>query len=49
MTCPKCRVAMKQENPGHLSHGNRKWRCPACLRVRMQKPKSARRAKDHGE
>ena len=39
MTCPKCRVKMKQENHRHLSHGNRKWRCPVCQKVRMQKPK----------
>ena len=38
---------MKQENPGHLSHGNRKWRCPGCERVRMQKPKNPKVKKGH--
>jgi transposase-like protein len=47
MTCPKCRVQMQQENHAHLFHGNRKWRCPTCNKVRMQKPRQPKRAKDH--
>ena len=39
VTCKYCKVAMKQEDPRHLFHGNRKWRCPQCGRVRMQKPR----------
>lgn len=38
MTCPKCKVKMK-ELKGHLYHGNRKWQCPKCQKIRMQKPK----------
>lgn len=28
-----------QELKGHLYHKQRKWRCPQCKRVRMQKPR----------
>lgn len=42
MTCPRCKTPMK-ELKGHLYHGNRKWRCPLCSKVRMQKPKPLRR------
>ena len=38
MTCKNCKVRMK-ELKGHVYHKNRKWRCPKCDRVRMQKPK----------
>ncbi|MBZ5604101.1 MAG: hypothetical protein LAO79_17515 [Acidobacteriia bacterium] len=41
MTCKKCRVAML-ELKGHLYHGNRKWKCPKCNRVRMQAPRKAK-------
>jgi len=37
MTCRKCRIAM-QELKGHIYHGNRKWVCRKCGKVRMQKP-----------
>jgi hypothetical protein len=37
MTCRKCRVPMK-EVKGHLFHKQRKWLCPKCARVRMQRP-----------
>ena len=45
MTCKFCKVAMRQESHSHLSHGNRKWRCPNCKRARMQKPKGAKKPK----
>ena len=45
MTCKFCKVAMKQEQPSHLFHGKRKFRCPDCNRVRMQKPKALNRSK----
>ena len=38
MTCKKCKVAMK-ERKGHLFHKQRKWVCPQCRKVKMQKPK----------
>jgi hypothetical protein len=38
MTCKTCKVRMK-ELKGHIYHKNRKWRCPKCDKVRMQKPK----------
>jgi hypothetical protein len=25
---------------GHIYHGKRKWRCPQCQKIKMQKPKS---------
>ena len=37
MTCRRCKVAMK-ECKGHIYHKQRKWKCPKCARVRMQKP-----------
>ena len=46
MTCKFCKVPMKQERPAHLFHGNRKWRCPGCARVRMQKPKDLKKRRD---
>ncbi len=30
------------ELKGHIYHGNRKWKCEACGKVKMQKPKTAR-------
>ena len=39
MTCKKCGVAMK-EVKGHIFHGQRKWECPQCRKIKMQKPKS---------
>lgn len=39
MTCKKCKVTMK-ELKGHIFHGKRKWRCPQCGKIKMQKPKS---------
>jgi len=38
MTCPKCKVPMK-EVKGHIYHRQRKWKCPNCNKVRMQKQK----------
>jgi rubrerythrin len=38
MTCKKCKITM-QELKGHIFHGNRKWRCPQCQKVKMQKPR----------
>jgi rubrerythrin len=38
MTCKVCRISM-QEVKGHVFHKKRKWRCPRCKRVRMQKPR----------
>ena len=40
MTCKHCKLPMK-ELKGHIYHKKRKWKCPACARVRMQaqKPK----------
>jgi hypothetical protein len=38
MTCKTCKVRMK-ELKGHIYHKKRKWRCPTCDKVRMQKPK----------
>ncbi len=28
-----------KELKGHIYHGNRKWKCPNCNRVRMQSPR----------
>lgn len=28
-----------KELKGHIYHGNRKWKCPKCNRVRMQGPR----------
>jgi len=39
VTCRKCRVPMK-EVKGHIFHKKRKWKCPQCGVVRMQKPKA---------
>ena len=38
MTCRKCKVPMK-EFKGHIYHKQRKWKCPKCAKVRMQKRK----------
>lgn len=38
MTCKVCKIPMK-ELKGHIYHGQRKWKCAVCARVRMQKPK----------
>ena len=38
MTCRKCKVPMK-EIKGHIYHQQRKWKCPKCANVRMQKQK----------
>lgn len=38
MTCKTCKVRMN-ELKGHIYHKNRKWKCPKCDKVRMQKPK----------
>jgi hypothetical protein len=38
VTCPKCKVPMK-EVKGHIYHRQRKWKCPNCDKVRMQKHK----------
>jgi hypothetical protein len=39
MTCRKCKVPMK-ELKGHIYHKKRKWECPRCARIKMQKPKA---------
>jgi hypothetical protein len=36
VTCKNCKVAMK-ELKGHIYHKKRKWKCPKCARVKMQK------------
>jgi hypothetical protein len=36
VTCRKCKVAMR-EVKGHIYHQQRKWKCPKCATVRMQK------------
>ncbi len=38
MTCKRCKVKMR-ELKGHIYHGNRKWKCAGCGKVKMQKPK----------
>jgi hypothetical protein len=38
MTCKTFKVRMN-ELKGHIYHKNRKWKCPKCDKVRMQKPK----------
>jgi DNA-directed RNA polymerase subunit RPC12/RpoP len=38
MTCRKCKIPM-EEIKGHLFHKQRKWRCPKCAAIRMQKPR----------
>jgi hypothetical protein len=30
-----------EEVKGHLFHKQRKWRCPKCAAIRMQKPKKS--------
>jgi uncharacterized C2H2 Zn-finger protein len=35
LTCPKCRVAMKEQRG--IYHGKRKFKCPRCGKVRMQR------------
>ncbi|MEO0099042.1 MAG: hypothetical protein ABIK99_04000 [candidate division WOR-3 bacterium] len=37
MHCPFCKVKMKEEK--RIFHKMRKWKCPKCGRVRMQKIK----------
>lgn len=46
MICPKCRRAMNEQ--GRVFHGQRKWICPVCKKVRMQKvrPRQSRKHKD---
>jgi hypothetical protein len=46
MTCKRCKVTMK-ELKGHIFHKKRKWRCPQCQKIKMQKPKS--KAQTNGE
>jgi hypothetical protein len=29
-----------KELKGHIFHKKRKWRCPQCQKIKMQKPKS---------
>jgi transposase-like protein len=41
MTCNRCKVAMR-ELKGHVFHKMRKWRCPKCHKIKMQRPKSDR-------
>jgi hypothetical protein len=38
MTCKWCKIPLK-ELKGHIYHKNRKWKCPGCSRIRMQKPR----------
>jgi hypothetical protein len=38
VTCRKCKVPMK-ELKGHIYHKQRKWTCPQCAKIRMQKQK----------
>jgi hypothetical protein len=38
VTCRKCKVPMK-EVKGHIYHKQRKWTCPRCTKVKMQKQK----------
>jgi hypothetical protein len=45
MTCKKCKVTMK-ELKGHIFHKKRKWQCPQCRKIKMQKPKSKGEAHD---
>lgn len=35
MTCPRCRATMREEK--RTFHKQRKWICPRCGKVRMQK------------
>ena len=37
MYCPKCRQKMKEET--RTFHKQRKWVCPKCGKVRLQKSK----------
>lgn len=37
MTCPRCKVRMKEEKRSF--HKQRKWVCPHCGRVRFQQVK----------
>ncbi len=41
MTCPKCKVTMREQK--RVFHKNRKWICPSCGRIRFQRPKKERR------
>ena len=34
MTCPRCRRSMVEQ--GRVYHGQRKWICPRCGKVRFQ-------------
>ncbi len=38
MTCQKCKTPMI-ELKGHIYHKQRKWKCPKCKKVRMQRQK----------
>jgi len=40
MTCQKCKSPMT-ELKGHIYHKQRKWKCPKCKKVRMQKHKQS--------
>ena len=31
-----------KELKGHIFHKKRKWQCPQCRKIKMQKPKSKR-------
>jgi len=35
MTCPRCKMKMKATRGTH--HKKKKWVCPHCAKVRMQK------------
>jgi len=43
MICPKCGVKMKEQK--RVFHKQRKWVCPTCGKVRMQKAKRPERKK----
>jgi len=43
VTCKRCKSPMA-ELKGHIYHKKRKFRCSACGRIRMQKPRPQRRA-----
>lgn len=41
MTCPKCKVTMREEK--RVFHKQRKWICPTCGRVRFQQKRKPHR------
>jgi transposase-like protein len=43
MTCNRCRHPMKELRGTH--HGNRKWQCPQCGKVRMQQARDRDKAR----